>query len=232
MKRAVRVITLFSVAVLAITGSASVAGAQVRGPLPAPVLTSPADGTLFTDAAPETTLTWQPVYHAKRYDVEVQCLCAADWAAFRSGSVTTNSFTFAWNRGGDFKEKRWRVTAVAANGTPGVPSVWWQFRYEPRPSPVLVSPADGTVFTTLPRTTTLTWEPVTWAVFLWVTIECLGCSTPGVWTEFQKVGMRETATSYTFDWPGPFRGRWRVAGLPPGPPAPPPSPWWEFEYTV
>ena len=238
MRRAVRVVVLGLVAVLTFAGLTLLDGPAVSAQmlhvdaLPAPVLTSPTDGTLFTDLAPDTILTWQRVPRAKRYEVEVQCLCGPDWIAFRSGSVTTTSFTFAWSRAGDFKERRWRVTPVAANGTPGASSVWWGFRFDNRPPPVLVSPADGTVFPTLPRTTTVTWQPVEWAVALNVRIECFGCTTPGEWTLFQSVPMRETVTSYTFDFPGPFRGRWRVSGFPPGPPAPPPSPWWEFEYTV
>lgn len=233
--RAVRTAVVGLVAVLAAAGLSLVAGPAVSaqpGVLPAPELLTPPDGTLFKDNDPETTLTWQGVPHARRYNVEVECLCTVGWSAFQSGTVATTSFTFEWNRGGDFKEKRWRVTAVRANGAPGTPSVWWQFRYEPRPSPVLISPADGIIFTTLPRTTTLTWEQVNWAVAQFVTIECLGCTTPGQWTTFQTVGLRETVTSYTFDWPGPFRGRWHVSALPPGPPGPPPSPTWEFEYTV
>jgi hypothetical protein len=232
VRRAVRVIILGLVAVMAVAGSAAQAGAEVRGPLPAPVLTSPADGTLFTDLAPETTLTWQPVYGAKRYTVELQCFCTTDWAAWMTTTVRTTSFTFAWNRGTDFKERRWRVTPVAANGTPGTASAWWAFRYEPRPSPVLLSPPDGTVFTTLPRTTTVTWQLVDWAVALNISIECFGCSIPGQWTSWFSTLLTWNTTSFTFDWPGPFRGRWHVSGKPPGPPGPPPSPWWEFEYTV
>lgn len=234
VRRAVRVLALIVVAVtgLALLNGSAQAEVQRAASLPAPVLTSPPDGTLFTDLASDTTLTWQRVPHARRYDVEVQCLCGTDWTAFRSGTVTPVSFTFTWSRAGDFKDKRWRVTAVAANGTPGTPSAWSGFRFDNRPSPVLVSPANGTVFTTLPRTTTLTWQPVTWAVAISLTIECFGCSTPDQWTVFQSVLMRETATSYTFDWPGAFRGRWHVSGFPPAPPAPPPSPTWEFEYTV
>src|SRR5262245_47621101 len=126
VKRAVRVLALFLVAVTGLALLNGSAQAQVRNAstLPAPVLTSPPDGTLFTDVAPDTTLTWQRVAHARRYNVEVQCLCGTDWTAFRSGTVTTTSFTFTWSRAGDFKEKRWRVTAVAANGTPGTPSGW------------------------------------------------------------------------------------------------------------
>lgn len=229
----VRRAALVLVAVAGLVVPTGTAQAQVlAGPLPAPVLTSPPDGTLFTDFAPNTTLTWQAVPHARRYNVEVQCLCTTDWTAFRSGTVKTTSFTFDWNRTGDFKEKRWRVSAVAGNGTVGTASGWFGFRFDSRPSPVLVSPANGTVFTSLPRTTTLTWQPVTWAVAISLRIECLGCTTPGEWTLFQSVFLRETATSFTFDWPGPFRGRWVVSGFPEAPPAPPPSPTWEFEYTV
>jgi hypothetical protein len=238
VRHAVRLVVLGLVAVLAAAGLMVAPGAtgnaltRQQDPLPAPVLTGPADGTLFTDLAPETTLTWQPVYGAKRYDVEVQCLCAATWAPWMNASVRATSWTFAWNRATDFKERRWRVTAIAPNGTPGITSVWWGFRFEPRPSPVLVSPADGTVFSTLPRTTTVTWEPVEWAVSLSIEIDCFGCSTPGQWTVWLSTLLPFTATSYTFDFPGPFLGRWRISGKPPAPPGPPPSPFWQFEYTV
>ncbi len=67
---------------------------------------------------------------AARYAVEVECLhCAAVgvWSPWASTTTDATSYSFTWV--GD-NDGRWRVTAIAADGTRGATSTWWHFTYD------------------------------------------------------------------------------------------------------
>jgi hypothetical protein len=99
-------------------------------PLSAPVLASPADGSLFFHYPRETTLQWQAVTGAAQYDVEIQCdFCDGQWSTWREATITGTSYAFTWV--GD-NQGRWRVTAIASDGTRGPSSGFWHFRYDTR----------------------------------------------------------------------------------------------------
>jgi hypothetical protein len=103
--------------------------------MPAPVQTSPADGTVFSHFPRATTLTWNAVPGAASYVVEIDCFhCtqAGQWSSdvgppwIIVPGLTTNSYTF------DFvgaQPGRWRVWAVDANGVKGQVSGWFEFSY-------------------------------------------------------------------------------------------------------
>jgi hypothetical protein len=97
----------------------------------APALVSPADGKLFLNYPRNTTLTWRAVAGAAKYSVEVQCdTCGASpWVTTISTTTTGLSYSFNWV--GD-NTGRWRVTAIAPDGTPGTPSGFRTFRYDTR----------------------------------------------------------------------------------------------------
>jgi hypothetical protein len=143
--------------------------------------------------------------------------------------VTGTSYTFDWV--GD-NTGRWRVTAIAGDGTRGDQSGFRTFRYRTAPStlpaPVQTSPANGQVFTTFPRTTTLRWQPVSGAARYNVLIQCDICgATP--WETWQDVTV--TGTSHTFDWVGAQSGRWRVTAIAPDGTRGTPSGFRTFRYT-
>lgn len=101
--------------------------------------------------------------------------------------------------------------------------------------PQQLSPPDGSVFDTYPRTTTLQWSEVASAASYTVEIDCMHCCAPGQWC--RDVGRTYvlvpgiTATSYTFDFVGAQPGRWRVWAVDAEGHEHPASPWWGFEYT-
>ncbi|WP_328406410.1 hypothetical protein OHS70_38405 (plasmid) [Streptomyces sp. NBC_00390] len=77
-----------------------------------------------------------------------------------------------------------------------------------RDAPQHISPADNTLFTHFPRTTTLTWEEKPGATSYRYEVECM-C--PDVWvTGFSDT---TTSTSFTFDWYGDQEGRWHVTAI-------------------
>jgi hypothetical protein len=96
---------------------------------PAPVHLSPRNGIILTDFPRTATLTWRAVPGAARYDVEVECLhCAVvgQWNPVANATVTQPNHTFTFP--GD-NDGRWRVTAIATNGTRGATSVFWTFKF-------------------------------------------------------------------------------------------------------
>ena len=210
------------------------------GPPPqlrAPVLISPADGTRFVETYPRTTtLKWQAVPGAATYRVEVQCdMCGSTlWTPRINVTTTTTQYTFGWVGA---QAGRWRITAIASDGTPGRTSGFWMFTYNWNgsgpvwrfPAPVQVSPQDGAVFNRYPRTTTLTWRAVNYAVKYRVEVQCDTCgSTP--WTPW--ITTTTTATKYTFNWVGKNSGRWRVTAIGVDGTVGYSSPFWTFTYTV
>jgi Domain of unknown function (DUF6777) len=201
-------------------------------PPAAPVLSSPADGSLFFHYPRETTLQWQAVTGAAQYDVEIQCdTCDGQWSTWRQATVTGTSYAFTWV--GD-NQGRWRVTAIAPNGTRGPSSGFWYFRYDTAPqqlpAPTGRSPADGTVFSHYPRTTTLSWNAVTGAAEYEVYIECLHCIQSGQWGPYSTNTV--TSTSYTFNWVGAQPGRWRVTAIAGDGTRGITSTFYQFSYTV
>ncbi|OLE21984.1 MAG: hypothetical protein AUG44_26030 [Actinobacteria bacterium 13_1_20CM_3_71_11] len=98
--------------------------------LPAPVLTSPANGAVFHNFPRTTTLRWQAVSGARSYQVEVQCdVCGPPgtmWVPWITTTVTGTSYTFDWVGA---QSGRWRITAISNSGAMGVPSGFRTFRY-------------------------------------------------------------------------------------------------------
>jgi uncharacterized repeat protein (TIGR02543 family) len=206
--------------------------------LPAPVQVSPADGTLFTNYPRNTTLTWRAVTGADKYLLEVQCdTCGSSpWVPWITQTVTATSYSFTWV--GD-NTGRWRVTAIAPDGTKGVASGFWTFKFRTAPStppppstlpaPVQVSPSDNAVFNNFPRDTTLTWRAVTGAAQYKVEVQCDTCgSSPWVPWITQNV----TGTSFSFQWVGAQQGRWRITAIAADGTLGASSGWWYFRYTV
>ncbi len=96
-------------------------------------------------------------------------------------------------------------------------------------TPVLVSPRNGTALYHYPRTTTLAWQPVISAVSYVVERAFLSGST---WSPYPTVTVSGNANaSYTFDFVGDQKGRWRVTAFN-GSIYSTPSPWWTFSYNT
>ena len=99
--------------------------------------------------------------------------------------------------------------------------------------PQQLSPSNGAMFSIFPRTTTLQWSPVAGASKYMVQIDCQDCCQGGKWCS--DVGgdarvIEVKGTSYTFDWVGAQKGRWRVWGIDESGEGPKTG-WWVFEYT-
>jgi hypothetical protein len=108
-----------------------VAALTVTVPLRAPTQLSPPDGSVFDHYPRTTTLKWEPVQGAVKYGWEVDYSWGV-WCSetpgcrHSSGSVeaTSHTFNFVGAQPG-----RWRVWGVDANGSNGLKSGWWGFRY-------------------------------------------------------------------------------------------------------
>lgn len=102
-------------------------------------------------------------------------------------------------------------------------------------APTPLSPDNGKVFNNFPRTTTLSWKPVTGAVSYIVELDCMGCCSAGKWCnevgKTYKLQSDITRTSYTFDWVGAQKGRWRVWAKKSDGKVTAKSGWREFSYT-
>jgi PKD repeat protein len=101
---------------------------------------------------------------------------------------------------------------------------------DPRPAtPVLLSPADGAVLTTYPRTATLTWQAVSRAARYTVEIQCLHCAVVGQWNTVDSATV--TSTSYTSTaFPGDNDFRWRVTAVKADGTAGAPSNWRQLTF--
>ncbi|PWI12963.1 hypothetical protein DI272_01530 [Streptomyces sp. Act143] len=211
------------------SGSTTRGRDESSGPstLPAPTLLQPGDGAVLTNSPRTTTVEWAGVTGASGYRVEVECrhcVTVGAWTPQANATTTGTSHTFEWP--GD-NEGRWRVTATSSDGTSGTTSAWRYFRYDTSmQAPMQLSPADGTVFDTYPRTTTLTWQPVSGASRYTVEVEFYD-------TDWRPWIRDETAnTSYQFDFVGVQAGRWRVTGIAEDGSPGPSSSWWQFTYTA
>jgi uncharacterized repeat protein (TIGR02543 family) len=116
-----------------VTGDVTVtAGFRSLGPLPAPVLISPADRAAIPHTVRlekvEVTMTWQAVPGADHYILEFQTV------SFATGRVTNDDFFSTKGTTGqelldctfptEGPIQQWRVTAFAKDGTRGVDSPW------------------------------------------------------------------------------------------------------------
>ena len=79
-------------------------------------------------------------------------------------------------------------------------------------TPSLASPSNGQLFSNYPRTTTLTWQPVSGATGYRVDLEYAYPSSTG-YTWYPLHNQDVTSTSLTFDFVGSQPGRWRVTAL-------------------
>ena len=94
-------------------------------------------------------------------------------------------------------------------------------------APVLVSPRNGTALNHYPRTTTLAWQPVFSATAYVVERQFLSGST---WAPYPTVTVSGNGNaSYTFDFVGDQKGRWRITAFN-GVTYSTPSAWWTFSY--
>src|SRR5205814_8153193 len=151
---------------VALNGDTTVMATFQKGGTPptqlgTPVLLSPADGAVMTNFPRNTTLRWAAVSGAAKYLVEVQCdTCGSSpWVPWITTTVTATSYSFTWV--GD-NTGRWRITAIAPDGTKGPASGFRTFKFNTGPAklpaPVLTNPANHPVFSNFPRTTTLPWQ--------------------------------------------------------------------------
>ena len=103
-------------------------------------------------------------------------------------------------------------------------------------APVQISPAEGSVFSTYPRTTRYVWNPVSGAARYTLEIDCLHCCVVNQWCEDSGrtwdliTGI--TTTSSERNFVGKQQGRWRVWAVSPSGIEGEKSPWRKFEYTV
>ncbi|MBZ5655311.1 MAG: hypothetical protein LAO56_08520 [Acidobacteriia bacterium] len=96
-------------------------------------------------------------------------------------------------------------------------------------TPVLVSPKNATALFHYPRTTTLAWQPVTSAISYLVERAFLSGTT---WNPYPQVTVSGNGNaSYTFDFVGDQKGRWRVTAFN-GTIYSTPSAWWTFSYNT
>jgi hypothetical protein len=84
------------------------------------------------------------------------------------------------------------------------------------------------VFHNFPRSTTLVWQPVAGAASYGLEVEF---SDPPGWDPTQRISGI-TGTTFTFDFVGKQRGRWRVWATDARGREGEKSPWREFEYTI
>jgi len=108
---------------------AATVGTLTGRKLPAPVLLSPVNGTLFSYYQREVTLRWQPVPDAASYFVQITyCLpggCGQTGRNIINSSTVTVTITHYKVLYGS--PARWRVTAIGPGGKRGRPSPWWSF---------------------------------------------------------------------------------------------------------
>jgi hypothetical protein len=95
-------------------------------------------------------------------------------------------------------------------------------------APVLVSPNNGRTLYHYPRATTLAWQPVTGAT----SYKVERAYYTGTWQAYAPVTVTgNNNTSYTFDFVGDQKGRWRVTAYN-GKIRSTPSAWWKFSYVT
>jgi hypothetical protein len=145
--------------------------------------------------------------------------------------ATTTSFT-SWN-GCTGAETVAAGTAYCTMAVVASTTVTANFTYYGLAPPILVSPADGAVFNTFPRTTTFTWQPVSGVTQYYFEAEfgTVDLSSGAVTWSAPYQTATVTGTTYTFNFVGGQPGRWHVTAGAPGSQGTPSS-WWTFSYTV
>ncbi|HMD99435.1 MAG TPA: hypothetical protein VKM93_19170 [Terriglobia bacterium] len=211
--------------------------------LPSPTLVSPPNGQHLSDPNNKITLEWKPVAGATSYLVEAQYTNPGPigptttwgWAERTNVASTKLTFVFVGSQPG-----RWRVTAFDQSGAhqPSPPSPWWIFDLTVSAKPALATPAlltpqEGQTFSNFPRSTTVTWRPVTSATQYRVEVQYAYLTQQGtVWSgEYNEV---IAGTAYKFNFVGAQPGRCRVTALDSSGGHLPsqPSAWRDFVYTV
>jgi uncharacterized protein YgiM (DUF1202 family) len=200
------------------------------GALTPPILISPLPNEAVSSSSRTVTLKWSPVIGADRYTVETEA-CAGVTTPICSSvhlltdvRVTEAVVSFPNDFG-----YRWRVTAVAANGTTAT-SAWGVFSVmSGLPAPMLISPADGQVFDIFPRDTVLTWQGVSTALGYEVEIQYCTSNETSSCVALQTVPV--TGTSFSFAFVGAQPGRWRVRTEGPAGVFSAWSEWRSFRYT-
>lgn len=105
-------------------------------PLPAPEITSPAEGSLFTNFPRQFDVEWEGVSGAASYVVQVDCQFCCGGGEFCTdlcrGYITTAGIEDTSAIGGISGDNpgRVRVWALAEDGTPGLPSEWRTFEFD------------------------------------------------------------------------------------------------------
>lgn len=218
--------------------------APIASPLGTPTLLTPDEGQKFTNYPRMLTLTWQPVSDATTYKVEVEYAYrdltgAIQWGAAYCKEVADTALTFEFVGS---QPGRWRVTALDNIGVhqSSAPSSWRIFDYSLTPgsgillpAPVLIAPIEGECFSTYPRQTTLTWQPVAGATGYHVDVEYGWPGPTGtIWGKAYNSDVQ--TTSLTFDFVGAQPGRWHVIAVD-GTGAhqsSQPSDWCNFTYSI
>lgn len=99
------------------------------------------------------------------------------------------------------------------------------------PAPILLLPANGTVYNVFPRTTTLVWTPVENATVYLIEIEsCLPGTVPLACEPLITTSVTSSQTSYTFSFVGAQPGRWRVWAMDVSSQEGAKSDWWTFTH--
>lgn len=95
-------------------------------------------------------------------------------------------------------------------------------------TPTLTSPSNGAYLSHWPRTTTLTWKPVTGATYYKVQRQYQSGST---WVSYSNAYVNgNTNTAYNFNFVGDQMGRWSVTAYNSNGGYSNPSSWWYFSY--
>ncbi len=192
-------------------------------PLPAPVLTSPANGATITTSR-TATFSWQPVAGAVEYVAVLQQ--GGTTVDFVRTAAASASLTVPAD--GTYQ---WFVSANPATGPGGNPSAprTITFQTGPPPAPVLLTPTDGAVFSNFPRDTTFSWQAAPGAATYEVEIE--DDSGPGMtWAPLRT--LTTSGTSITDGMAGKNTYRWRVTGIKADGTRGATSAWSGFTYTV
>ena len=104
----------------------------------------------------------------------------------------------------------------------------------PLVAPRQLSPANHAVFNIYPRKTTLRWSKVPGAKRYGLEIDCFHCCESGKWCSAVgrkfKVVDNLVAQSYTFEYVGAQKGRWRVWSIDANGHKSPVSPWRYFQH--
>ncbi|MBL7502671.1 PKD domain-containing protein [Frankia sp. CNm7] len=120
---------------LTVTDSAGTASAPVTasvtvtGPpsMTAPALVSPPDKTVYT--VPDTvTFGWNAVPGASGYRLETEATDGENWQPNETFDVADTSMRYSWP---GWQKFRWRVSALAPDGTQGPPSEWRELYNNP-----------------------------------------------------------------------------------------------------